>query len=79
MMHIAKLGSRELFLLAITAIGLGVGYVTHVVELSFAFGVFVTGMVLSESEYGHQALSDIIPLPDLFGLLFYTVRTGSGL
>ena len=72
LMHIAKLGSRELFLLAITAIGLGVGYVTHVVGLSFAFGAFVAGMVLSESDYGHQALSDIIPLRDLFGLLFFS-------
>jgi CPA2 family monovalent cation:H+ antiporter-2 len=72
MAHIAKLGSRELFLLAITAIGLGVGYITHMVGLSFAFGAFVAGMVLSESDYGHQALSDIIPLRDLFGLLFFT-------
>ncbi|MFZ0132335.1 MAG: cation:proton antiporter [Desulfobacterales bacterium] len=72
LMHIAKLGSRELFLLAITAIGLGVGYVTHMIGLSFAFGAFVAGMVLSESDYGHQALSDIIPLRDLFGLLFFT-------
>ncbi len=68
---IARLGSRELFLLAITAIGLGVGYVTYMVGLSFAFGAFVAGMVLSESDYGHQALSDIIPLRDLFGLLFF--------
>ncbi|PKN62483.1 MAG: portal protein [Deltaproteobacteria bacterium HGW-Deltaproteobacteria-15] len=72
MSHIAKLGSRELFLLAITAIGLGVGYVTYLVGLSFAFGAFVAGVVLSESDYGHQALSDIIPVRDLFGLLFFT-------
>ena len=71
MRHIAHLGSRELFLLAITAIGLGVGYLTYLVGLSFAFGAFVAGMVLSESDYGHQALSDIIPVRDLFGLLFF--------
>ncbi len=70
--HIAGLGSRELFLLAIAAIGLGIGYATHLVGLSFAFGAFVAGMVLSESDYGHQALSDIIPLRDLFGLLFFS-------
>jgi CPA2 family monovalent cation:H+ antiporter-2 len=58
--------------LAITAIGLGVGYGTHLVGLSFAFGAFVAGMVLSESDFGHQALSDIIPVRDLFGLLFFT-------
>jgi len=72
MSHIARLGSRELFLLAITAIGLGVGYITHLVGLSFAFGAFVAGMVLSESDFGHQALSDVVPLRDLFGLLFFT-------
>jgi CPA2 family monovalent cation:H+ antiporter-2 len=71
MRHISHLGSRELFLLAITAIGLGVGYLTYLVGLSFAFGAFVAGMVLSESDYGHQALSDIIPVRDLFGLLFF--------
>ena len=71
MRHIARLGSRELFLLAIIAIGLGVGYATYLVGLSFAFGAFIAGMVLNESDYGHQALSDIIPLRDIFGLLFF--------
>lgn len=69
--RVADFGSRELFLLAIATIGLGVGYVTYMLGLSFAFGAFVAGMVLSESDYGHQALSDIIPLRDLFGLLFF--------
>ena len=72
MAHIARLGSRELFFLGITAIGLGIGYVTHLVGLSFAFGAFVAGLVLSESDFVHQALSDITPLRDLFGLLFFT-------
>jgi len=54
------------------AIGLGIGYVTYLFGLSFAFGAFVAGMVLSESDYGHQALSEIIPLRDIFGLLFFT-------
>ncbi|MBW7886417.1 MAG: cation:proton antiporter [Caldilineaceae bacterium] len=71
MARIAAWNSRELFLLAITAIGLGVGYATYLFGLSFAFGAFVAGMVLSESDYSHQALSDIIPLRDLFGLLFF--------
>lgn len=71
MRHIAKLGSRELFLLAVIAIGLGIGYATYLIGLSFAFGAFIAGMVLNESDYGHQALSDIIPLRDVFGLLFF--------
>jgi monovalent cation:H+ antiporter-2, CPA2 family len=68
---IAGWNSRELFLLTVTALGLGVGYGTYLFGLSLAFGAFVAGMVLSESDYGHQALSDIIPLRDLFGLLFF--------
>ena len=69
---VARWNSRELFVLSITTIGLGIGYATYLSGLSFAFGAFVAGMVLSESDYGHQALSDIIPLRDLFGLLFFT-------
>lgn len=69
---ISRWNSRELFILTITATGLGIGYATYLAGLSFAFGAFVAGMVLSESDYGHQALSDIIPLRDLFGLLFFT-------
>lgn len=69
---IAQWDSRELFLLTITAIGLGIGYVTHLVGLSFALGAFVAGMVISESEYSHKALSDIISIRDVFGLLFFT-------
>ncbi|HBD09990.1 MAG TPA: portal protein, partial [Syntrophobacteraceae bacterium] len=71
MASIVKWNSRELFILAITAMGLGIGYGTYLFGLSFAFGAFVAGMVLSESDYSHQALSDIVPLRDLFGLLFF--------
>ncbi len=71
MTHIVNWNSRELFLLAITALGLGIGYATYLFGLSFAFGAFVAGLVLSESDYGHQALSDIIPVRDLFVLLFF--------
>lgn len=70
--YIANWNSRELFLLATVTIGLGIGYGTYLFGLSFAFGAFVAGMLLSESDYGYQALSDIMPLRDLFCLLFFT-------
>jgi CPA2 family monovalent cation:H+ antiporter-2 len=72
MRKIADWNSRELFLIATTAIGLGIGYGTYAFGLSFAFGAFVAGMLLSESDYSYQALSDIIPLRDVFSLLFFT-------
>jgi CPA2 family monovalent cation:H+ antiporter-2 len=68
---IAGWRSRELFLLAVVTLGVGIGYGTYLFGLSFAFGAFVAGMVLSESEFAHQALGDIIPLRDVFGLLFF--------
>ncbi len=71
MRYIARGNSRELFLLAVTAIGLGIGYATYLVGLSFAFGAFVAGIILSESDYSHQALSEISPLRDLFSMIFF--------
>jgi monovalent cation:H+ antiporter-2, CPA2 family len=64
-------GLRELFLVCVVAIGVGVGYATWLSGLSFALGAFVAGLVLSESEFSHQALSDVVPIRDIFGLLFF--------
>jgi CPA2 family monovalent cation:H+ antiporter-2 len=66
-----RLESRELFLVSVVAIGVGVGYATHSAGLSFALGAFVAGLVLSESEFSHQALSNVVPIRDIFGLLFF--------
>ncbi len=68
---IARHNSRELFLVAVVTLGIGIGYGTYLFGLSFAFGAFVAGMVLSESDYSHQALSDVVPLRDIFGILFF--------
>jgi len=69
--RVSRWNSRELFLLTVTGLGLGIGFGTYKMGLSFAFGAFMAGMVLSESEHAHQAFSDIIPLRDIFGLLFF--------
>jgi CPA2 family monovalent cation:H+ antiporter-2 len=71
MARIAAWNSRELFLIFVVAIGLGVGYGTYLFGLSFAFGAFVAGMVLSQSDYSHQALADVEPLRDVFAMLFF--------
>jgi CPA2 family monovalent cation:H+ antiporter-2 len=67
----ARSGSRELFLLITLALALGIGYSTHALGVSAAVGAFVAGLLLSESDYSHQALSDIIPLRDVFSVLFF--------
>ena len=71
MKKVARTNSPELFLVFISGLALGVGYGTWLFGLSFAFGAFVAGMVISESDYSHHALTSILPLRDLFGLLFF--------
>ncbi|MGI9121442.1 MAG: cation:proton antiporter [Rubrobacter sp.] len=69
--RLAAWGSRELFLVSVVAVGVGVGYATYLVGLSFAFGAFVAGMVLSQSDYSHQALAEVEPLRDVFAMIFF--------
>src|SRR5919107_240598 len=71
MAGIAGWNSRELFLISVVGIGVGVGYGTYLFGLSFALGAFVAGMVLSQSDYSHQALADVEPLRDVFAMLFF--------
>ncbi len=69
--RILRWGSRELFLVSVVAIGVGAGFAFHQAGLSFALGAFIAGLILSESEFSHQALSELAPLRDIFGLLFF--------
>ncbi len=69
--RILSWGSRELFLVAVVATAVGIGAAMHAAGFSFALGAFVAGLILSESEFSHQALSDVVPLRDIFGLLFF--------
>lgn len=69
--HILRWGSREVFLVAVVAVSVGVGFAVSQAGLSFAVGAFIAGLILSESEFSHQALSELAPLRDIFGLLFF--------
>lgn len=69
--RIERTQSRELFLLTIVVIALGTAYATHEAGLSFALGAFLAGLVVSESDFDVQVLSEIIPLRDLFSTLFF--------
>lgn len=64
--------NRELFTLCVGFLGLGAAYVTASFGLSLALGAFLAGLVISESEYGLQALSDVLPFRDTFSGIFFT-------
>lgn len=70
--YVAHTGSRELFRLAVLAIALGAAFgAAELFGVSFALGAFFAGMVLSESELSHQAVSESLPLRDAFAVLFF--------
>ncbi|MEW6543677.1 MAG: cation:proton antiporter [Nitrospirota bacterium] len=69
--QIAGSRSRELFLLTIIVLCLGIAWLTSRAGLSLALGAFIAGLVISESEYSHQALAEILPFRDSFNSLFF--------
>ncbi|GHE33004.1 YbaL family putative K(+) efflux transporter [Vulcaniibacterium thermophilum] len=70
--RIAATGSRELFTLSVLAIALGVAFGSAMLfGVSFALGAFFAGLVLSESEFSHQAANETLPLRDAFAVLFF--------
>lgn len=63
--------SRELFVITIIMLCLGTALLTAELGLSLALGAFLAGLVISESEYSSQAVSDILPLKESFSALFF--------
>lgn len=69
--QIARTGSRELFLLTIVFTGSSVAWLTAQAGLSLALGAFLAGLIISETEYSHQALGNILPFRDIFAGFFF--------
>ncbi len=69
--QIAKTRSRELFLLVIVVICFAVAWLTANAGLSLALGAFLAGLIISETEYSHQALGNILPFRDVFSSFFF--------
>ncbi|MDH4261388.1 MAG: cation:proton antiporter, partial [Gammaproteobacteria bacterium] len=69
--HIVRSRSRELFLLTIIVLCLGIAWLTALGGLSLALGAFIAGLVISESEFSHQAMAEVLPFRDSFNSLFF--------
>jgi CPA2 family monovalent cation:H+ antiporter-2 len=63
--------SRELFIITIILLCLGTALLTSSFGLSLALGAFLAGLIISESEYAYQAMSEILPFKDSFNGLFF--------
>lgn len=69
--QIAKLRLKETFTIGIILLILGTAYITHQAGLSFAIGAFIAGLILSETDFNHQIISEIVPLKDAFNSIFF--------
>jgi len=63
--------SRELFLLTIVVLALGTASISSLAGLSIAFGAFLAGLLVSESEYAHRTLAEVLPLREVFAVVFF--------
>ncbi len=68
---LARTESRELFLLGVVGLCLGIALLTYKLGLSIEMGAFVAGLMISEVEYADQTLTYVEPLRDVFGALFF--------
>lgn len=68
---VAHRRSRELFLLAIVCSCLIVSIVAQEAGLGVEIGAFMAGLMISESDYAHEAFSQVRPLRDVFASMFF--------
>lgn len=68
---IVRTRSKELFLTATIFLCFMVAFLTSQAGLSLALGAFLAGLIISESEYSHQATGIILPFKELFTSVFF--------
>ena len=72
LMRIAHTRSRELFILVILTIALGIALsAAELFGVSLALGAFVAGVVVNESPLSHQVGADVLPFQETFAVLFF--------
>lgn len=69
--EVVRQRNRELFLITVVLVCLGTAAITAQVGLSLALGAFLAGLSLAESEYGHQAFTEVLPFRDTLASLFF--------
>jgi len=63
--------SREVFTGTIVVVALGTAWVAAQFGLSFAMGALIAGLVISESEYSHAVVADVLPFRDTLNSIFF--------
>lgn len=75
LLQIARTRNKELFLLSVLTLCFGVAWLSSSLGLSLTIGAFLAGLIISESEYSNEAVSNIFPFQALF-ISFFFVSVG---
>lgn len=68
---IAKTRNQEFFLVFIVGLCATITFLSGELGLSLGLGAFMAGLILAETQYAHQAMSDVVPFRDLFTIFFF--------
>ena len=71
MARVERLGSPELFLLTAVALALGTATISALLGLSAALGAFLGGLLITETEFDHRVVAEVVPMRNLFATLFF--------
>jgi monovalent cation:H+ antiporter-2, CPA2 family len=69
--RVARTQHRELFLMVTLLLSVGTAAVSQAAGLSLALGAFLAGLLISGSDYVHEALARLQPLRDVFVAVFF--------
>ncbi len=73
---VVKSKNRELFILTTIVFCFSVAWLTSAIGLSLALGAFFAGLIISESDYSHQATANVLPFREIF-ISFFFISVGS--
>src|SRR3989442_7758286 len=71
LVEVVRSRSRELFVITIILVCLGIAWLSSLAGPALGLGAFIAGLIISESEYSHQAMAEILPFRDSFNSLFF--------
>lgn len=74
--QVVKTKNSELFVLTVTVFCFSIAWLTASVGLSLALGAFFAGLIISESDYSHQATANVLPFREIF-ISFFFVSVGT--
>ncbi len=70
---VARTQKQDFFILTIFIIGFGVAILSAILGLSLALGAFLAGLIISETDYNHEAFGNIVPFRDIFTSFFFVL------